>query len=177
MLNSAAENIARARGVYCNATAGSLLQVVQLSGIFNDSKTFVDMPMKADPELITAAFEALASPVSNAALLAFIDDYFDAAGSDLVTEPPADWQSSPALLGRIPATSPYRAWAADLNDLWLILGRRLNVSVDEQPQRHSYIPMPFPTVVPGGRFRESYYWDSYFIIQVSRVIVCACVCR
>jgi len=26
----------------------------------------------------------------------------------------------------------------------------------------SLIPSPFPVVVAGGRFRESYYWDSYF---------------
>jgi len=144
--------------------------MVQLSGIFNDSKTFVDMPMKDDPEKITAAFQALVSPISSADLLDFVDAYFDGAGTDLVTEPPVDWQASPALLSSIPATNPYRAWAADLNNLWLILGRRLNASVTEHPERHSYIPMPYPTVVPGGRFRESYYWDSYFIIQVSLAV-------
>src|SRR5205807_6911523 len=26
----------------------------------------------------------------------------------------------------------------------------------------SLIPLPQPYVVPGGRFREVYYWDSYF---------------
>jgi alpha,alpha-trehalase len=166
MLHNVADNIARASGVYCNATAGSLLQVVQLSGIFNDSKTFVDMPMKTDPELITDAFQVLESPISNADLLDFVNAHFDCVGSDLVAEPPADWQTSPALLNRIPGTNPYRAWAADLNELWLILGRRLNASVAAHPQRHSYLPMPYPFIVPGGRFRESYYWDSYFIIQV-----------
>ncbi len=24
------------------------------------------------------------------------------------------------------------------------------------------IPLPYPYIVPGGRFREIYYWDSYF---------------
>jgi alpha,alpha-trehalase len=28
--------------------------------------------------------------------------------------------------------------------------------------RGSLIPLPHPYVVPGGRFREIYYWDSYF---------------
>jgi len=33
-----------------------------------------------------------------------------------------------------------------------------------QPGRQSgsFIPLPHPYVVPGGRFREIYYWDSYF---------------
>ena len=26
----------------------------------------------------------------------------------------------------------------------------------------SLLPLPKPYVVPGGRFREVYYWDSYF---------------
>ncbi len=30
------------------------------------------------------------------------------------------------------------------------------------PQYSSALPLPRPYVVPGGRFRELYYWDSYF---------------
>jgi len=26
-----------------------------------------------------------------------------------------------------------------------------------------YVPHPF--IIPGGRFREFYYWDSYWIVQ------------
>jgi alpha,alpha-trehalase len=26
----------------------------------------------------------------------------------------------------------------------------------------SLIPLPYPYIVPGGRFQEIYYWDSYF---------------
>ncbi|MCK8353394.1 alpha,alpha-trehalase, partial [Erwinia amylovora] len=29
-------------------------------------------------------------------------------------------------------------------------------------QWDSLLPLPNPYVVPGGRFREGYYWDSYF---------------
>jgi hypothetical protein len=35
--------------IYCY---GELLEAVQLSGLFQDSKEFVDMPMKYDPEVI-----------------------------------------------------------------------------------------------------------------------------
>ena len=37
----------------------------------------------------------------------------------------------------------------------------------------SLIPLPHPYIVPGGRFREIYYWDSYFTmlgLQVSKRI-------
>ena len=33
---------------------------------------------------------------------------------------------------------------------------------DTADARSSLIPLPHPYVVPGGRFREVYYWDSYF---------------
>ena len=35
----------------------------------------------------------------------------------------------------------------------------------EHQQRHSLLALPYPTVVPGGRFRESYYWDTYWIVE------------
>lgn len=38
-------------------------------------------------------------------------------------------------------------------------------SVAEEPGRHSLLELPFPAVVAGDRFREVYYWDSYFIIR------------
>ena len=33
---------------------------------------------------------------------------------------------------------------------------------DEPAPHSSLLPLPHPYVVPGGRFREVYYWDSYF---------------
>ncbi len=30
------------------------------------------------------------------------------------------------------------------------------------PAYSTLLPLPYPYVVPGGRFREAYYWDSYF---------------
>ena len=47
---------ARACAVYCS---GLLLYHVQTMRLFNDSKTFVDMPMKSDPERILSSFAAV----------------------------------------------------------------------------------------------------------------------
>jgi alpha,alpha-trehalase len=33
---------------------------------------------------------------------------------------------------------------------------------DRADPRSSLLPLPYPYVVPGGRFNEIYYWDSYF---------------
>jgi neutral trehalase len=54
-----------------------------------------------------------------------------------------------------------------LAELWDVLTRR----PDEQGG--TLIPLPYPYIVPGGRFREVYYWDSYFTmlgLQVSKRI-------
>jgi alpha,alpha-trehalase len=147
--------------IYCE---GPVLNAVQLSQIYNDSKTFVDMPMRFDPNVTLAAFNALADPSDLSQLRQYLDAYFLPAGSDLAEWVPTDFTDSPAFLTTI-TDMDYQSWASDLNQLWLILGRQVNESVHENPQRHSYVPRNYPMMVPGGRFRESYYWDSWWIVR------------
>lgn len=45
-----------------------------------------------------------------------------------------------------------------IEKLWPILSRE----PEEEDFYSTLIPLPFPYVVPGGRFNEIYYWDSYF---------------
>src|SRR5205823_2461751 len=45
--------------------------------------------------------------------------------------------------------------------LWNVLTRK----ADKKKPYTSLLPLPGPYVVPGGRFREVYYWDSYFTMQ------------
>lgn len=52
-----------------------------------------------------------------------------------------------------------------IESLWDVLTRQ------PDDEGGSLLPLPHPYVVPGGRFREIYYWDSYFTmlgLQVSR---------
>ena len=42
-------------------------------------------------------------------------------------------------------------------------GNRLAILPDDEKQTaSSLLPLPYAYIVPGGRFREIYYWDSYF---------------
>lgn len=45
-----------------------------------------------------------------------------------------------------------------IDDLWPVLTR----TTDKANKWDSLLPLPKPYVVHGGRFREVYYWDSYF---------------
>lgn len=41
------------------------------------------------------------------------------------------------------------------------------------PDQHSLLPLPDHFVIAGDRFREEYYWDSYWIVQ--GLIICGLV--
>jgi alpha,alpha-trehalase len=45
-----------------------------------------------------------------------------------------------------------------IEHLWPILSR----SAEGAEGSGSLLPLPYPYIVPGGRFREAYYWDTYF---------------
>lgn len=55
---------------------------------------------------------------------------------------------------------------AHVKNLWKVLKREADTTV----KGSSLLPLPYAYIVPGGRFREIYYWDSYFTmlgLQVS----------
>ena len=74
--------------IYCY---GDLLDAVQTAGIFNDSKEFVDRPLVADVSEVLDAFSRLPSNVSTSDLREFVLNWTMAAGSDVETWTPEDW--------------------------------------------------------------------------------------
>jgi alpha,alpha-trehalase len=122
---------------------GELFEQVQLKGIFQDSKTFADLVSNEEPGKILADYQARRDQ-PGFDLSAFVDLHFSTAA-----EGPA---VHPALPGERLETYIAR--------LWDVLTHRSGVTLD----RSSLRPLPYPYVVPGGRFRELYYWDSYFIM-------------
>ena len=119
---------------------GELFHDVQMAHIFPDSKTFVDYTPKTDPSAILRKYrESKNSEVFE--LQAFIDENFD---------PPYVPESKPVETGK--------QMDIHLKSHWDYLTR----STQDQPEYSTLIPLPKQYVVPGGRFREVYYWDSYF---------------
>lgn len=118
---------------------GQLFIDVQNSRIFNDSKTFVDCIPLIAPEEIVARYESEVQK-KGFNLKSFVMQYFK-----LPSVPPSFTSSSKDI-------------RAHINGLWPVLTR----SADTLNDRSSLLPLPHPYIVPGGRFREIYYWDSYF---------------
>jgi alpha,alpha-trehalase len=97
-------------------------------------------------------------------LRAFLAQHFSAPGSELVPHVPVDHSEWPALLETLEGHAPYQRWAAELNHFWKELCRKVHSDVGSHPQHYSLLHRAHPVVIPGGRFRESYYWDSYWIV-------------
>ncbi|XP_051173858.1 trehalase isoform X1 [Leptopilina boulardi] len=151
--------------IYCH---GDLLHTVQMAKIFKDSKTFVDMKMKYSPNKTMSLFRELMSDTENNPTSIQVEEFlnrtFDPAGSEFKTWDPVDWKEEPMFLENIRDKS-LKKFAKDLNYIWKLLGRQMKDEVKMNQEQYSIIYVPNPVIVPGGRFREFYYWDSYWIVK------------
>jgi alpha,alpha-trehalase len=120
---------------------GELFTAVQTAALYPDSKTFADAVPRAAPETILAGYRS-ERPASLATLRSFVEQHFA-----LPEDPPS-----------VAAPSVERTLSAHIDALWSPLSR----TTRSAPRWSSLLPLPKPYVVPGGRFREIYYWDSYF---------------
>jgi alpha,alpha-trehalase len=118
-----------------------LFDAVAASGLFSDFKKFADAEPREPPAKILAAYRT-AAPKSKSALQRFVNAHFifdEGAASE--TLPP---QGLPI--------------ADHIARLWPVLTQHM----PNTPPYSSLLALPEPYVVPGGRFKELYYWDSYF---------------
>lgn len=155
------------RKIFSGHQPNSIIHVVQMSRIFPDSKTFVDMKLNESPILVQNAFDRLMeennnSP-SNEIIASFVQKYFTLE-NQMEDFTPADWKVSPDFINHI-TDSRFRQFAIDLNFRWQILCRKIKNDVEVNQDLYTLIYLPHPVVVPGGRFREIYYWDSFWIIR------------
>ena len=118
-----------------------MFKEVQLRAVFKDSKTFVDcaprMPLGEildlyEKEMIKEGFDTRL----------FVMEYFAVPVS-----PVSNFKSDTT-----------KAIDEHISALWSVLTRQ----PDDYNPLSSLIPLPNPYIVPGGRFSEIYYWDSYF---------------
>jgi alpha,alpha-trehalase len=120
---------------------GALYRAVEMASLYPDQKTFADSIPDASPGRIMAEYEKVrARPWFD--LKKFVATHF--------TEPPL--VLPPLQRRRGQAVSSY------INEMWNVLERK-----PDRPEHYSSrLPLKHPYEVPGGRFREIYYWDSYF---------------
>jgi alpha,alpha-trehalase len=122
---------------------GQLFEDVQMQRVFPDGKTFVDTQPNDAPAAIMQRYEEERGK-AGFDLSAFVRRNF--------TAPPANDSAY--------RSNPGEDVCSHIDNLWHVLERRPDhVTLGAYS---SLLPLPRPYVVPGGRFNEVYYWDSYF---------------
>ena len=117
-----------------------LFAAVEAAHLFADSKTFADAIRKQPAAVILRDYRRR-QPRSPAALAQFVAEYFVL---------PSDVEPAKPVTDTVPIVE-------HIDRLWNPLTRP-----PDAERESSLLPLPHPYVVPGGRFREMYYWDSYF---------------
>lgn len=93
----------------------------------------------------------------------YVYQNFKAIG-ELDEEYPRDFKKEPKIIKEI-ADPVVRHFAQHIIDIWPTLTRKVSYHVLDHPDTHSLIPVEHPFIIPGGRFKEYYYWDSYWILK------------
>ncbi len=117
-----------------------LYEDVMLLQVFPDSKTFADAIPQVSPDEINSLYHQI-DRSNRQEIMEFVHHWFqlpqENPGDTIIESQPIDQH---------------------ISSLWSHLLRE----PDKPNHISSLIPLPFSYVVPGGRFREIYYWDSYF---------------
>ncbi len=126
---------------------GQLFKDVQLQQIFPDGKTFVDCTPKRKIADIMYDYGMMKGP--NMDLKKFVEDNFNL----------------PAAPPQLNYIQQEKDLVKHINNIWGMLTREADTSSrweGKEANGSSRLAIPYPYIVPGGRFREVYYWDSYF---------------
>ncbi|MHA6249733.1 alpha,alpha-trehalase TreF [Pontibacter sp. CAU 1760] len=118
---------------------GELFEQVQLQHVFPDSKTFPDTtPLAPIDQILQEYQQQKTQPDFD--LKAFVLRNFE-----MPQQPTTNFTSDTSL-----------TVTQHIERLWPVLTR------EPRAGGGSLIPLPNEYIVPGGRFREIYYWDSFF---------------
>ena len=121
-----------------------LFKDVQMAQLFPDSKTFADAVVKTDIASTLKAYDRACQLAkknnTQVDLLRFVQTHFDIPSSDNET-----------------SNTSFKSVSHYIENMWDVLTR-----TPDTQHNDSLIALSRPYIVPGGRFREIYYWDSYF---------------
>lgn len=120
---------------------GDLFNVVQHTQVYSDGKTFADLVPRRRMKSIQQEYQ-LAKKDPAFDLRVFVKRHFYEFGGD----------------ESVYTTDTTMTPRQHIAELWHVLERK------NRRDKGSLIALPHAYVVPGGRFKEQYYWDSYFIM-------------
>lgn len=122
---------------------GDLLLDVQKNSVYADGKTFVDLMPARRLRSIKEEYN-LVKKDPNFDLRTFVKRHF--------------YDGTEGVYEKEYKSNPDHTALEHIDELWNFLERRNRVT------RGSLIALPYTYIVPGGRFNEQFYWDTYFIM-------------
>ena len=120
---------------------GQLFAEVQNNQIYDDGKTFVDLIPRRRLKQIQQEYQ-ISKDQPDFDLREFVTRHFYHYG----------------VYDTSYQTDPDMTVTEHINELWHVLERK------NRRDRGSLVALPHPYIVPGGRFSEQFYWDSFFIM-------------
>ena len=140
-------------------TEGVFFEMLQTSGLYHDSKDIVDLVLTESPSAVLSAVSRL--PRRKKAIQAFVKRYTALPGSELTVHTPSDWNPTIDWGSTVKDPGAQRL-LSHIHSTWLSLARTHSPEVPDAWS--TLLRLPHPFFVPGGRFREAYYWDGYWIM-------------
>ncbi len=122
---------------------GELFIDVQNQRVYTDSKAFLDLVPKTRIKQLQREY-ALAKQLPDFNLKLFVEKHF--------------YQPSSTHVDNVYVSDPSQTVSEHISSLWYVLERK------HLRDKGSLVGLPYAYVVPGGRFDEQFYWDSYFIM-------------
>jgi alpha,alpha-trehalase len=121
---------------------GDLFHDVQTNRIYADSKSFNDLVPRTSIQVIKQEY-MMERGDPEFDLRDFVERHFYRYETSKDKQFVADKNDTPEM---------------HISKLWDVLERQNRLN------RGSLLALPYPYIVPGGRFLEQFYWDSYFIM-------------
>jgi alpha,alpha-trehalase len=128
--------------IYLDKEYPSLFHDVQTNKVFRDDKTFADCEPKSAGWVINSKYRVWKLFHNKSELKGFVLANFNLPSLYL-----KGFSSNNNIIKHLKAISSV-----------------LLVNSEKQTNNSSLIPLPNDFIIPGGRFREAYYWDTYFTL-------------
>ncbi|RNA16786.1 Neutral trehalase [Brachionus plicatilis] len=159
-VNNNTEFLAAAADFYSNE---KYLRALKRLNPNADSKSIVDRATKKPLHEVLAALDALdefnLEDVQN-----FVDLFLHPPGVEIKAAKLTDWSDQPDILHRL-QNKELKEFFGALNRQWLDLYKAFDAEMLGPGSVSSHLPMLHPFIVPGGRFLEIYYWDTYWTVE------------
>jgi alpha,alpha-trehalase len=151
--------IEKSKKLYLNS---KYLRILKLAEPDSDSKSCVDRATKRSIDIVLSDLDKI-NETDSAQIREFIDKNLHEPGVEIVPANFTDWTEYPKFVDTL-NNQNLKEFSIEINRIWPSLYKKIDFDMICSDCVSSSLPLLHPIVVPGGRFIEIYYWDTYYTI-------------